>query len=131
MAKKIKKKVANHQERDFERLTQPQVAVAEQEEKLDDVTQDQSFEINVDEEDMHQPVVFIDHYRKAWGDDFDADIDKGFTVAEIKDLIVYLLHCVDVLEKKQLVLLQTQQGNTHILEKIVEGRVDMIVTDEL
>jgi hypothetical protein len=57
--------------------------------KLDDVDEDRQKEIFYDEDTNE--VVIIHHYRRQWGDGFDADIDELLNIEENNEFIVVLL----------------------------------------
>lgn len=56
---------------------------------LDEVDEDRQKEIFYDEET--NDVVITHHYRRQWGDDFDADVDELLNIQENNELIVVLL----------------------------------------
>lgn len=90
MAKKIKKKAP---------VQEPIV-------ELEDVSQDQAFECELDTDTRE--IVFVNHYRREWGDGFDADVEHGMTIDETKQFIVALLGMIDELEKPQIVVAPIQ-----------------------
>lgn len=60
---------------------------------LEEVGEERAAEIEYDE-DTHE-TLFVFHYRRKWGDEFDSDIEHGYTMQETKELIVVLMDIVD------------------------------------
>lgn len=63
---------------------------------LEVVGEERAFEIELDEETNE--VLMVHHYRRTWGDDFDADIEHGLNVDETKALIGVLLEMLQVIQ---------------------------------
>lgn len=84
MAKKIKKR--------------PSTSIAPVDPNLEEVGEERAFEVELDEEENE--VVFVNHYRQAWGDGFDADVEHGLNLDEAKQLIGVLFNMVSTIELK-------------------------------
>jgi hypothetical protein len=80
MAKKIKKK---RQE------TEPVFSELE----LDIVGVEDSFEVDFD--DKTNEIIFVNHYRKEWGDGFDADMEQALNMEDAAELIQTMLIYVE------------------------------------
>ena len=66
---------------------------------VEEIGEERTFEIELDEEENE--VIFVHHYRIAFGDGFDADIEHGFSVEDAKSIVVVMLSMIDEIEKKQ------------------------------
>lgn len=64
---------------------------------LENVEEDRSFEIEYDEETNE--VVFVHHYRRHWGDGFDADTEHGLDIDETNRLIYILMEMLEAQKK--------------------------------
>lgn len=62
------------------------------------VEEPRGIEIVFDEENYE--VVFVCHYRRKWGDEFDADIDHGYTLEATNRMILVLMEMVERLSLK-------------------------------
>lgn len=60
---------------------------------LDDVDEERQKEIFYDEETNE--VVIVHHYRRQWGDEFDADVDELLNIEENNEFIVILLRLLE------------------------------------
>lgn len=68
--------------------------------QLEDVGEERAFEIELDEET--QEVIFVYHYRRKFGDDFDADIEHGMVLEEVFELTNTLIQMMEELKKLRL-----------------------------
>lgn len=84
MAKKIKKR--------------PNMGVVPVDPDLEEVDEDRAFEIEMDDE--LNEILFVHHYRRKWGDEFDADIEHGFNMDESRAVIGVMLQIMQVIENK-------------------------------
>jgi len=64
--------------------------------KLEEVGEERAAEIEYDEET--DETIFVFHYRRIWGDEFDADVEHGYTMAETRELVTVL---TDILEESK------------------------------
>jgi hypothetical protein len=64
---------------------------------LEEVDEERAFEIELDEESKE--VVLVHHYRHAWGDEMDADVEHVLNIEEASDLIGALINGIEVLKK--------------------------------
>lgn len=78
--------------------------------QLEDVGEERAFEVELDEET--QEVVFVHHYRRKFGDDFDADVEHCMVLEEAHDLVNTLIQMVEELKK-----LRIAQVATMVVEK--------------
>ena len=60
---------------------------------LDEVDEDRAMEFDIDEESKE--IIILHHYRRKWGDEFDADVDHIYTVEEAGSLISVLLNLIE------------------------------------
>lgn len=69
---------------------------------LENVGEDRAFEVEIDEGEEGEPgeIVFVHHYRRKWGDDFDADVEHGLNLDEARALMGVLFSMINVLEQK-------------------------------
>ena len=77
---------------------------------LEEVGEERAFEIELDEE-MNE-IVIVNHYRRSWGDEFDADVEHGLNLKEAKDLMNVLYRMTEALETKAML-----QAATKVEEK--------------
>lgn len=75
--------------------------------QLEDVGEERAFETEFDEETNE--VVIIHHYRRQWGDEFDADIEQLLNIEENTELISILMEYLGE-QKKRLMLQAVEQG---------------------
>jgi len=69
--------------------------------RLEEVDEDRAFEMELDEET--EEAIFVHHYRRKWGDEFDADIEHVFNMEETNKIVVVLLNMMETIKKKHLV----------------------------
>lgn len=81
MAKKIKRKPIS------EEVTDPM---------LEEVGEERAFEIELDEEDRE--IVFVHHYRRKWGDEFDADVEHGLNIEEAGQVVGVMLQMIQEIQ---------------------------------
>ena len=77
---------------------------------LEEVTEDRAMEIEYDEETNE--AVIVHHYRRQWGDGFDADVEHGFSIEENSDLIGTLMSILNAQKQHALVLVATETALT-------------------
>lgn len=65
---------------------------------LEKVDEDRAFEIEYDEETNE--AIIVNHYRRQWGDGFDADVEHGLNVEENNALITTLMEILEMQKKK-------------------------------
>mgnify|MGYP001618019004 CR=1 FL=1 len=83
MAKKIKRKPSSGE------YVDPNLEV---------VDEDRAFEIELDEE--LNEIVLVHHYRRKWGDEFDADVEHGLNMDEARALVGALVTLMEVIDQK-------------------------------
>lgn len=64
---------------------------------LEEVGEDRGMEFDIDEETKE--IIIVHHYRRKWGDDFDADIDHMYTIEEAGQLINVLVNMIEDVNK--------------------------------
>ena len=91
---------------------------------LEEVEEERAAEIEYDEEDDEAILVF--HYRRVWGDDFDADIEHGYTMEETRELVTVLTSILEESKKKAMRTAiekstpSTEEGNPLKANKIID-----------
>ena len=65
---------------------------------LEDVDEDRAFAIELDEE--LNEVVMVHHYRRKWGDGFDADVEHGLNIEEARTLVSILLDLITAMDQR-------------------------------
>lgn len=65
---------------------------------LEEVSEEHAFEVEYDEETNE--VVMVHHYRRHWGDGFDADIEHGLDIEENAQLMNMLTEILEQQKKK-------------------------------
>jgi hypothetical protein len=78
MAKKIKKR--------------PKTSETIEDPNLDEVGEDRSFEMELDEETNE--IVFVCHYRHKWGDELDGDVEHIFNMEEAMNIVSWLTDAI-------------------------------------
>lgn len=68
--------------------------------ELEEVSEDRAFEIEYDEETNE--TIIVNHYRRQWGDEFDADIEHGWSMDETREVMNTLTE-IYILQQKFLV----------------------------
>ena len=63
---------------------------------LEEVDEEHAFEIEYDEETNE--VLLVHHYRRQWGDGFDADVEHAYDIEQNTELISELM---EILEKQK------------------------------
>ncbi len=96
MSKKIKKR--------------PSVSETPVDPNLEAVGEERAFEVELDEE--VNEIVIVNHYRRAWGDEFDADVEHGLNVEEAKQLMGVLFSMIEALERKAMLLATLEPKST-------------------
>lgn len=102
MAKKIKKRP--NQSREVE------------DPNLESVDEDRAFEVWLDEET--EEIVNVHHYRRKFGDEFEADIEHALNLDEAKQYVMCLLGFIESLEKLRL---KSDKVEEKQLPELVEG----------
>lgn len=85
---------------------------------LEEVDEERSLEIEYDEETNE--VVMVCHYRRHWGDEFDADIEHLFTMEENERMITVLLNLLETQRKVRMKVAEVLMENKSTPE-LVEG----------
>ena len=78
--------------------------------ELEEVDEDRAFEIEYDEETNE--TILVNHYRRQWGDDFDADVEHGWTMEETAHIIGILTN-IYILQQK------------HMMNKAIEKGIEL------
>ena len=65
---------------------------------LEEVDEEHSFEIEYDEETNE--VLLVHHYRRQWGDGFDADVEHAYDIEQNTHLISDLMEILEQQKKK-------------------------------
>lgn len=86
MSKKIKKRPVSQEPVD------PQ---------LEEVGEERAFEVEYDEDTNE--IIFVHHYRRKWGDEFDADVEHGLNMEEAAELIGVMINIMEMVKKKLLI----------------------------
>ena len=69
--------------------------------ELEEVGEERAFELELDEETNE--ILFVHHYRRAWGDDMDADVEHGLNMEEAGEVVGVMLNMIDDVKKRLLV----------------------------
>jgi len=72
--------------------------------ELEVVEEDRKFEVDFDEETNEALLVY--HYRRKWGDEFDADVEHALDINECNQLVLTLL---SILEKQKMIIMSDVQ----------------------
>lgn len=87
---------------------------------LEEVDEEHSFEIEYDEETNE--VLLVHHYRRQWGDGFDADVEHAYDIEQNTGLISELM---EILEKQKQKVIDFAIAKGLIIEKstpeLIEG----------
>lgn len=83
---------------------------------LDEVDEDRKLEIDYDEETNE--TLIICHYRRRWGDGFDADIDHALNPAETNQVILLLMSILE-------------QQKACVLDKIAKSTLELKETNPM
>ena len=65
--------------------------------ELEEVGEERAFEIELDENTKE--ILFVHHYRRIWGDEFDADVEHGLNMEEAMEVVNALLNMIEVVKK--------------------------------
>jgi hypothetical protein len=68
---------------------------------LEEVEADRAFEVELDEETNE--IIFVHHYRRKWGDEFEADIEHGLNMEEASELVGIMIMMIEAVKMKLLV----------------------------
>lgn len=80
---------------------------------LEDVGEERAAEIEYDEETNE--AIFVFHYRRIWGDEFDADIEHGYTMEETNQIVTVLMSIIE--ESKEKVIQNVIEKSTPRIEE--------------
>jgi hypothetical protein len=80
---------------------------------LEEVSEDRQFEIAYDEDDNE--VIIVNHYRRKWGDEMDADVEHGWNISETRAVVQTLNELIDIMLK-----VETDRRLFQIGDKLVE-----------
>jgi hypothetical protein len=69
--------------------------------QLEEVGEERAAEIEYDDET--DETIFVFHYRRKWGDDFDSDVEHGYTMEETRELVGVLM---GILEESKRIAMQ-------------------------
>jgi hypothetical protein len=69
--------------------------------ELEEVGEDRAFEIELDEETKE--ILFVHHYRRIWGDEFDADVEHGLNMEEAMEVVNVMINMMDEIKKSTVV----------------------------
>ena len=87
---------------------------------LEEVDEEHAFEIEYDEETNE--VLLVHHYRRQWGDGFDADVEHAYDIEQNTGLITELMEILEK-QKQKVINFAIQKGL--IIEKststLIEG----------
>lgn len=72
---------------------------------LEEVEEGRALELEEDEETNE--VIFVCHYRRKWGDDFDADVEHGFDIEQAAHLAISILQIIDNIKNRMLIVKST------------------------
>lgn len=64
---------------------------------LEEVDEERAFGVEYDDEDNE--VVLVNHYRRVWGDNFDADVEHVLNIEEAQALVAILNKIIEVMMK--------------------------------
>ena len=65
---------------------------------LEEVDEERSLEVDLDDETNE--IVFVCHYRRKWGDGFDADIEHGFNIEEAGQIVGVMLSMIQEIQDR-------------------------------
>lgn len=82
---------------------------------LDDVGEERGFEIEEDEETNE--VVFVMHYRRKWGDSFDADTEHAMNYEEAGNMIGQVVSIMESIKNRVMM----EQAMIKVVPKVKEG----------
>lgn len=68
--------------------------------ELEEVEDDRAFEVELDEETNE--ILFVHHYRRKWGDEFEADTEHALNMEEAAELVGVLITMMEFVKKKLL-----------------------------
>jgi hypothetical protein len=80
------------------KIKQRPISAAPVDPMLEEVGEERAFEVELDEETNE--ILFVHHYRRKWGDDFDADVEHGLNMDEARALIGIMLQLITMVEQK-------------------------------
>jgi hypothetical protein len=91
--------------------------------ELEEVGEDRAFEMELDEETNE--ILFVHHYRRKWGDEFDSDVEHGLNMEEAAEVVNVMINMMDEVKKKLLVekvTLTPIEGNPMQGPQNIEGK---------
>lgn len=65
--------------------------------ELEEVGEERAFEIELDEDTKE--ILFVHHYRRQWGDEFDADVEHGLNMEEAMEVVNVMINMMDAMKK--------------------------------
>lgn len=68
---------------------------------MEEVGEERAFEVEYDEDDNE--IIFVNHYRRKWGDGFDSDVEHGFTMEEARGLIQVMMNIMEAVKNKAMI----------------------------
>jgi len=68
---------------------------------LEEVEEERAFEVELDDETNE--IIFVHHYRRKWGDEFEADIEHGLNIEEAGELVGVMLQMIELIQKKAMI----------------------------
>jgi len=90
---------------------------------LEEVEDDRAFEVELDEETNE--IIFVHHYRRKWGDEFEADTEHALNMDEAGELIGVMISMMEAVKRKVLVEKSTPipiEGNPLQGPQNIEGK---------
>ena len=91
--------------------------------ELEEVSDDRGFEVELDEETNE--IIFVHHYRRKWGDEFEADTEHALNMDEAGELIGVMVSMMEHVKSKLLVEKSTPtpiEGNPMQGPQNIEGK---------
>ena len=91
--------------------------------ELEEVSDDRGFEVELDEDTNE--IIFVHHYRRKWGDEFEADTEHALNMDEAGELIGVMVSMMEHVKSKLLVEKSTPtpiEGNPMQGPNMTEGK---------
>ena len=91
--------------------------------ELEAVTDDRGFEVELDEDTNE--IIFVHHYRRKWGDEFEADTEHALNMDEAGELIGVMVSMMEHVKSKLLIEKSTPipiEGNPMQGPNMTEGK---------
>lgn len=80
---------------------------------MEEVDEERAAEIEYDEDTNE--TIFVFHYRRKWGDDFDADVEHGYTMEETRQVVAVLMSILE--ESSALAISKVVEKSTPSIEE--------------